>query len=68
MAFKVLFAIAAYYALDINQMDIKTAFSYALIDQLVYNQIPKGSETAANKCIVCKLFKALYGLKYASRL
>lgn len=36
MAFKVLFAIAAYYDLDIDQMDVKTAFFYGLIDQLVY--------------------------------
>ncbi len=63
MAFKVLFAIAAYYDFDIDQMDMKTAFLYELIDQLVYVQIPKGSETSANKNIICKLLKALYGLK-----
>ena len=42
MAFRVLFAIAAYYDLDIDQMDVKTAFLYGIIDQLVYVQIPKG--------------------------
>ncbi len=67
-AFRVLFAIAAYYNLDINQMDIKTAFLYGMIDQLVYVQIPKGVETTANKGMVCKLLKALYGLKQALRL
>lgn len=36
MAFRVLFAIAAYYDLDIDQMDVTTAFLYGLIDQLVY--------------------------------
>ncbi len=35
MAFRVLFAIAEYYDLDINQMDVKTAFFYDLIDQLI---------------------------------
>ncbi len=68
MAFRVLFAIAAYYDFDIDQMDVKTAFLYGLIDQLVYVQIPKGSETSANKNMVCKLLKALYGLKQAPRL
>lgn len=68
MAFRVLFAIAAYYNLDINQMDVKMAFLYGLIDQLVYVQIPKGSEDSTNKKMVCKLLKALYGLKQASRL
>ncbi len=67
MAFRVLFAIAAYYDLNIDQMDVKTAFLYGMIDQLVYVQIPKGSENFANKRMVCKLLKALYGLKQAPR-
>lgn len=41
MTFRALFAIAAYYDLDINQIDEKTAFLYKLIDQLVYIQISK---------------------------
>ncbi len=68
MAFRVLFAIAAYYDLDIDQMDVKTAFLYGLIDQLIYVKIPKGTETEANKNMVCKLLKALYGLKQSPRL
>lgn len=68
MAFKILFVIAAYYNIDINQMTVKTAFFYGQIDQLVYVQIPKESEDATNKRMVCKLLKALYGLKQAPRL
>lgn len=68
MAFRVLFAIVAYYDLDIDQLDMKMAFFYRLINSLVYVQIPKDSETTVNKNMVCKLFKALYGLKQAPRL
>lgn len=68
MAFRVLFAIAAYFDLDIDQMDVKTAFLYDLIDQLIYVEIPKGTETEAMKNMVCKLLKALYGLKQSPRL
>lgn len=68
MAFRVLFAIAAHYDLDIDQMDVKTAFLYGPIDTLVYVQIPKGSELPSTKGMVCKLLKALYGLKQAPRL
>lgn len=68
MAFRVLFAVAAFFDLDIDQMDVKTAFLYGLIDQLVYVDIPKGSETEANRGMVCKLLKALYGLKQSPRL
>lgn len=68
MAFRVLFAIAAYYNLNIDQMDVKTAFLYGMIDQLVYVQNPKGSKNSINKGMVCKLLKALYCLKQAPRL
>lgn len=63
MRLRVLFAIVAYYNLDINQIDIKTTFLYSFIDQLVYVQIPKESENAINKGMVCKLLKAFYNLK-----
>ena len=68
MAFRVLFAIVAFFDLDIDQMDVKTAFLYGLIDQLIYVEIPKGSEDQTNKGKVCKLLKALYGLKQSPRL
>lgn len=68
MAFRVLFAIVAYFDPDIDQMDVKTAFLYRLIDQLIYVEMPKGTETEANKNMVCKLLKALYGLKQSPRL
>lgn len=67
-AFRVFFAIAAFFELDIDQMDVKTAFLYGLIDQLVYVEIPKGTESEANRNMECKLLKALYGLKQSPRL
>ena len=60
MAFRVLFAVTAFYNLDIDQMDIKTVFFYDLINQLIYIEIPKGTKIDD---MVFKLFKALYGLK-----
>ena len=44
MAFRALFAIAAFYDLDIEQMDVKTAFLHGIIDQLLYIEVPKGYE------------------------
>lgn len=35
MAFQILFAIAAFYNLDIDQIDIKTTFFYRNINQLL---------------------------------
>lgn len=68
MAFWVLFAMAAFFDLDIKQIDVKTAFLYSLINQLIYINISKGSETEANWDMVCKLLKALYSLKQLPRL
>lgn len=63
MAFRTLFALAAFFNLDINQNDVKTAFFYCFIDQLIYMEVAKGTKTKATKNMVCKLLKALYGLK-----
>lgn len=69
MAFKVIFTITIYYDLDINQIDIKTAFLYRLVNQLVYIQIQKSSEIIANKEMVCKLLRVFYnGFKQTLRL
>lgn len=48
MVFYVLFAIATFFDLDINQIDVKTAFLYGLINQLIYIEILKETETNAN--------------------
>lgn len=64
MAFRVLFAIAAFLDLEIEQMDVKTAFLNGDIDAEVYVRYPEGfGETR-----ICKLNKALYGLKQSPRL
>lgn len=65
MAFRALFAIAAYHDLDIDQMDVKTAFLYGIIKQLIYVKLPPGFEKPG---VVCKLLKGLYGLKQSARL
>ena len=64
MAFRVLFAIAAYLNLEIEQMDVKTAFLNGDIDAEVYVRFPDGF----NERKVCRLNKALYGLKQSPRL
>lgn len=67
IVFRVLFTIADYYNLNIDQRDIKTAFLYKMIDQLVYMQILKEFENSTNKKMVSKLRKVLYNLKQALR-
>lgn len=40
MIFRVLFAMAAFYNLNINQIDIKTALLYRAMNQLLFVKIP----------------------------
>lgn len=67
MAFRILFAISAFFDRDIDQIDVTTTFFYALIDQLVYVSIPKEIESVSNRDMICKLLKVLYSLKQSFR-
>ena len=68
MSYKAIFAIAAANDLEIEQMDVKTAFLYGDIDEEIYVQQPIGLEDPNAKHKVCKLRKALYGLKQSPRI
>jgi hypothetical protein len=66
MSYKSLFAIAAALDLEIEQMDVKTAFLYGTLDEDIYVEQPHGFDDGTTK--VCKLNKALYGLKQSPRV
>ena len=65
MSYKVLFALAAANDWELEQMDVKTAFLYGIIQEEVYVEQPHGYREGNG---VCKLRKALYGLKQAPRV
>jgi hypothetical protein len=48
-------------------MDIKTAFLYGKLDEKIYMEQPEGFAKRGQKNQVCRLKKAIYGLKQASR-
>ena len=60
-----LFALAAQYDLEIDQMDVETAFLNGEIDADVYVEQPIGY---GDFKYVCKLKRGLYGLKQSPRL
>lgn len=51
----------------IHQMDVKTAFLNGTIDEDVFIEQPQGFEINSRQTHVCKVKKAIYGLKQASR-
>ncbi|KAJ5337477.1 uncharacterized protein N7506_005499 [Penicillium brevicompactum] len=66
MSYKALFAIGAALDLEIEQMDVKTAFLYGDIDHEIYVEQPHHMTDGTPR--VCKLRRALYGLKQAPRI
>lgn len=61
---KILLSIANRYDMHIHQMDVKCAFLNGELTEDIYMEPPEGFKSG-NK--VCKLNKAIYGLKQASR-
>ena len=51
----------------IHQMDVNTTFLNGVVEEELYVEQPLGFETHDRKTDVCKLKKALYGLKHAPR-
>eukprot|EP00253_Pinus_taeda_P032259 PITA_32259 len=52
---------------EIHQMDVKTTFLNRVIEEELYIEQPEGFETHEKKSHICRLKKALYGLKHAPR-
>jgi hypothetical protein len=44
-------------------MDVKTAFLNRVVEEEVYVEQPKGFEVGSRETHVCRLRRALYGLK-----
>jgi hypothetical protein len=67
--FHFLLAVAQKYKLAIHQMDVKTAFLNGELENDVYMEIPEGVEgfEILRQKYVCKLNKALYGLRVSPR-
>lgn len=60
-----LIALAVQNDMKIHQMDAITAFLQGDLDEAIYMEQPEGYEDGSN--LVCKLNKAVYGLKQAGR-
>jgi hypothetical protein len=64
-SYRCLIAIAAFFGLSIETVDIDLAFLYGKIDYDIYTELPTAMFDAY---LVCKLLKSLYGLKQAPRI
>ena len=62
---RMLIAIAALHNLDIHQIDVKTAFLNADLNEEIYMEQPEGFIVKGKEHKVCKSVKSLYDLKQA---
>jgi hypothetical protein len=64
---RIILALVAHFDLELQQMDVKTAFLNGDLEEEVYMKQPKGFPSSDGEQLVCKLKKSIYGLKQASR-
>jgi hypothetical protein len=68
-AIRILLAISALFGIDIEQIDVETAYLYGILSETNYMHLPKGFEkyTPDGRPLCAKLKKALYGLHQSGR-
>ncbi|KAL4388039.1 hypothetical protein GQ457_09G022720 [Hibiscus cannabinus] len=64
---RIVLALVAQFDLELQQMDVKTAFLNGDLEEEVYMKQPEGFSSSDGENLVCKLKKSIYGLKQASR-
>ena len=60
-------SLMAYFDMQLEQMDVKTAFFNGDLEEQIYMVQPQGFSQPGQEHLVCKLRKSLYGLKQSPR-
>lgn len=68
VSIRVIIAIAVHEGLQLEQIDVDSAFLNGLIDAEVYLSQPPNFVHSSFRSYVCKLLKGLYGLKQAGKI
>ena len=64
---RVLLAAANQYNMEVDQLDVKTAYLNGKIDSEVYMSQPEGFEDSQRPHAVCRIQRSIYGLKQSGR-
>ena len=58
-------SLAASLNLEVEQLDVKSAFLHGALEEEIYMEQPEGFKVKGKQDLVCRLKKSLYGLKQA---
>ena len=64
---RVLLAMVALFDMELEHLDVKTAFLHGELEETIYMTHPEGHFVKGKEDYVCKLIKSLYGLKQSPR-
>ncbi|KAL1198052.1 Retrovirus-related Pol polyprotein from transposon TNT 1-94 [Cardamine amara subsp. amara] len=64
---RALLAVVAHQDLELEQLDVKTAFLHGELEEEIYMTQPDGFQVFGKENHVCRLNKSLYGLKQSPR-
>jgi hypothetical protein len=64
---RVLLAMVALYDLELEQLDVKTAFLHGELEETIYMHQPEGFIVEGKEDHICQLRRSLYGLKQSPR-
>uniref|UniRef100_A0A2N9FQZ7 Integrase catalytic domain-containing protein n=1 Tax=Fagus sylvatica TaxID=28930 RepID=A0A2N9FQZ7_FAGSY len=64
---RVVLALVAHQDLELEQLDVKTAFLHGNLEEEIFMVQPEGFKQLGTENLVCRLKKSLYGLKQSPR-
>ena len=67
VSIRLLLSAVVQYNLELEQLDVKTAFLHEVLKEIVYMEQPEGYVKEGKEDQVCLLRKSLYGLKQSPR-
>ncbi|PKU64979.1 Retrovirus-related Pol polyprotein from transposon TNT 1-94 [Dendrobium catenatum] len=65
--FHILITVALHNSWSIHQLDVSNAFLHGSLNEIIYMKQPPGFQDNAHSTHICKLNKAIYGLKQSPR-